>query len=64
MFQFRSNIVALALLCLALVLPTAPAAASGESDAGVTATSAALTLFYGPAKLLYSGLGILVGGMA
>ena len=64
MFHFKTNIVAFAILCVALALPAAPALASEQSEAGVAAGSAALTLLYAPAKLIYSSLGLVIGGMA
>jgi hypothetical protein len=57
-----------ALACiLAIALHTGPARAqdeSLESEAGTGALAAVSTLFYGPAKVVYAGLGLVIGGIA
>jgi hypothetical protein len=53
---------------VALAIATAPLAARADesmgNEAGLGAASAALTLLYGPAKLVYAGLGGLGAGLA
>jgi hypothetical protein len=60
-------------LALALAIQAAPAAADGQgttggddmgSEAGLGVASALCTLLYGPVKIVYAGLGSLVGGAA
>lgn len=59
-----SAVVAIATAVAVLAL-AAPAAASEESrEIGINAASAGLTLLYGPVKLVYSAMGLVIGGIA
>ncbi len=51
-------------LALSLSLSAAPARADFASDAGYGALATLANLFYMPTKILYSGFGALVGGLA
>ena len=58
------------LAALAVAVAAAPTAARAESDAGlgneagIGALAAVSTLIYGPVKLTYAALGLLIGGAA
>ena len=58
--------VCAALAFSALLLSGSPAAASDTdmNELGVNAASVGLTLLYAPVKLVYSTLGLVIGGMA
>lgn len=51
-------------LALCLSLPANPARADFASDAGYGALATLANLFYMPTKILYSGFGACVGGLA
>jgi hypothetical protein len=52
-------------LILSMAVPTAARAESGSaSEGGIGAVAALSTLIYGPVKLCYATLGLLIGGAA
>jgi hypothetical protein len=62
----RIRTIALAVVLAVLLAPSSALAEEQGlgSEAGVGAASALLSLVYGPAKIVYAGLGLIVGGIA
>lgn len=67
MFDWKRMHTAALACILAIALHSGPVRAQGDSmqsEAGTGALAALSTLVYGPAKVAYAGLGLVIGGIA